>query len=99
MVGGGLALAAGVAGLGWSFSTYGAFQRQQPGGADAAHPTVSRATFDTLRWVYPTSWVIAAVSAAAVASGVVWWRFGASLFSATISGSPSGGTLTLGGSF
>jgi hypothetical protein len=72
MAGGGAVMVAGIAGLAWSFSTYAKVMRQQPGGPDAAMPTVTRSTFATLQWMYPAAWVAAALGAVAVAGGATW---------------------------
>jgi serine/threonine-protein kinase len=65
--------AAGTAGLLWSYSTHDQFRRQQPGGPNAANPTVTRQQFDTLRWMYPVSWGVTAAGLAAVGGGIVWY--------------------------
>jgi hypothetical protein len=58
----------GLAGLGWSYTIDGQFERQQSGGP----LTVTRGTFDTLRTVYPLSWAVAIIGALAVAAGSTW---------------------------
>lgn len=69
---GGVLAISGTAGLIWSLRTYDGAMRQQPGGPDAAAPTVTRSQFDTLRWLYPASWAAVGVGAAALASGAAW---------------------------
>jgi hypothetical protein len=70
LVAGGVVAIAGGVGLGWSATTYASLQGQR-----ASLPTpdvqVSRATFDQLTWVYPASWVVLGVGAAAAVTGVV----------------------------
>lgn len=94
MATGGALLVAGGVGLAWSFASYDRFQRQQPGGPDAAAPTVTRAEFDTLGWVYPASLVAAGVGAAAIAVGATWRLKGASL---ALVPTPSGAGVVVGG--
>ncbi|MBL8956123.1 MAG: carboxypeptidase regulatory-like domain-containing protein [Myxococcaceae bacterium] len=72
MAAGVAALAAGLGGLGWSYSTYAHLQAQQSGGSEQGSPTVTRDEFSTLKWVYPLSWVSVVVGAAAVAGGTAW---------------------------
>lgn len=71
LVGGGALAIVGGIGLGWSLSTYGNLQGQQ---ASLPNPDirVSRETFEQLKWIYPTSWVLVGVGAAAVLTGIVW---------------------------
>jgi hypothetical protein len=65
-------LAAGLAGLAWSYSAYGRFEQQQPGGPAFGAPTVTRGQFQTLQWMIPASWVVAALGALGLAGGSTW---------------------------
>ncbi|MBX7115777.1 MAG: hypothetical protein K1X64_15725 [Myxococcaceae bacterium] len=95
---GGVAIVAGGVGLGWSYSTYGRFERQQPGQPEAATPTVTRQQFDTLRWVYPASWAALGVGVAAVGVGTVLYWSGKPVH-ASVAPAPGGGKVNLGGTF
>lgn len=96
MAGGAVLAATGIAGLAWSFTTWDRFQQQQTPGLGA--PTVTRGEFDTLRAVYPASWAIAGVGAAAVAAGTfLYWKNGRTLF--TFVPTSGGAGLAASGSF
>lgn len=69
LAGGAVAVAGGV-GLAWSASTYDTLQGQRATMPDP-QVRVSREAFDQLRWIYPTSWVLVGVGAAAAVTGIV----------------------------
>lgn len=71
-IAGGTLVLVGAVGLGYSYATYGRMERQQPGGVDAANPTLTRGEFETLGWLYPASWAVVGVGAAALVGGTVW---------------------------
>jgi hypothetical protein len=91
--------AAGVAGLVWTYETHARFERQQPGQVNAASPTVTREQFETMRWMYPASWVAAGVGAAMAVTGVVLVAKGGSSATVAVVPTPSGGTLAVSGTF
>ncbi len=69
---GAVVFAAGAAGLIYSDVIDTAVNLQQPGEVNAAHPTITRAQFTTVRVVFPSSWAAVGVGAAAAAVGVVF---------------------------
>lgn len=91
--------AAGVAGLVWTWETHARFERQQPGQVNASSPTVTREQFETMRWMYPASWVAAGVGAAMAVTGVVLVAKGGASATIAVVPSPSGGTLAVSGTF
>lgn len=96
MAGGAVLAATGLAGLAWSFETYGRFQQQQ----DPSFPqlTVTRGDFNTLKVVYPASWAVAGVGvAAAAAGGFLYWKNGRTLF--TFVPTSQGAAFAASGSF
>lgn len=97
-VAGGAAIVAGSAGLGWSLSTYGRFERQQPGHPDEASPTVTRQQFDTLRWMYPASWAVLGLGVASVGAGTLLYLQGEPVTTRVAAG-PGGATVSFAGSF
>lgn len=60
----------GAAGLGYTYIRYDAVKRQQPGGPDANNPQVSKDEFNTMRTLYPLSWIAVGVGAAVTATGL-----------------------------
>lgn len=64
---------AGAVGLGWTYSTYGQLQAQQPGQPNYGRGTVTLGQFQTMQWLYPASWTALAVGGVAVATGGIWY--------------------------
>lgn len=95
---GAVVAATGIAGLGWSLTTYERFQKQQPGQPGFAEPTVTRSDLSTVRWVYPVSWVAAGVGVAAAAAGAVLYVKGSRTSFAVVP-TDSGGALVASGTF
>jgi hypothetical protein len=67
---GAVLVTAGLAGLSYSVIRHQAFARQQVGGPDQNHPSVTRGELTTMQTVYPTSWVLAATGTAVFAGGL-----------------------------
>jgi hypothetical protein len=82
----------GIAGIVYSFNVSAALERQQPGGPDFLHPTVTRSQYQQLSWLYPSSLIAAGVGGAAVAGGIY-------VFAYTPGGSAGGATVGIGGTF
>lgn len=70
VTGGGLCFALGVSGIVHALSVNSAVQAQQPGGPNAASPTVTRAQFQQLSWLYPASVGASVVGAALIGVGI-----------------------------
>lgn len=66
---GGALVVAGAIGLGYSQSVISQVSRQQPGGPDYLHPTVTRGEYGTVQTLYPLSWVGLGVGVAALGTG------------------------------
>jgi hypothetical protein len=62
-------IAAAAAGIVYSLRVNQLVQRQQPGGPDYNHPTVTRDQFQTLSWLYPLSWEAAGLGAISLSGG------------------------------
>jgi hypothetical protein len=88
---------AGLAGLSWSFTSWSALQAQQPGGASAGNPTVTRPQLETMSRVYPASWVATGVGLVGAAVGFLW--LGTSRSTTTVRVTPAAGGLAVSGSF
>jgi tetratricopeptide (TPR) repeat protein len=89
---GGAALAGvGIAGVVYSLNLSAAVTRQQPGGPDYGHPTVTYAQYQQLSWLYPGSIAAASVGGAAVLGGVYVFVHNA--------GSGAGASAGVGGRF
>jgi hypothetical protein len=91
-VAGAVVAAVGVAGIIYAFNVSGALERQQPGGPDFGHPTVSKSQYDQLSWLYPSALVATGVGGASLAGGVY-------VFAYSPGGSGGGGTVGVGGTF
>jgi hypothetical protein len=72
LVSGAVVFAAGAVGLVYSATISEAANLQQPGHPEFANPTVTRAQFNLIRVLYPTSWAVVTVGAVAAAIGVVF---------------------------
>jgi hypothetical protein len=82
----------GIAGIAYSFSVSAALERQQPGGPDYLHPTVTKSQYDQLSWLYPSSLIAAGVGGAGLAGGIY-------VFVYNPGGSAGGAAVGVGGSF
>jgi hypothetical protein len=63
-------LAAGIAGMVYCLSVNDAVSRQQPGGPDSGHPTVSKSQYQSLSTLYPLSLTGAVLGLGAAGTGV-----------------------------
>jgi hypothetical protein len=98
MSAGAVVAATGIAGIGWSLSSYDRLQKQQPGQPGFGAPTVTRAELATVRWVYPAAWITAGVGVAAAAAGAVLYLKGSQTSFALVP-TPSGVGVAASGSF
>jgi hypothetical protein len=60
----------GIAGIAYSWSVDAAVLRQAPGGSDYGKPTVTRAQYQQLSWIYPGAIAFAAVGVLAAGCGI-----------------------------
>ncbi len=71
IAGAGVAVAGlGIAGIAYSWSVNDAVLRQQPGGPNYANPTVTRAQYRALGWIYPGALVLTGLGLVASGCGV-----------------------------
>ncbi len=96
LIAGGVVALGGGIGLAWSATTYQGLQKQRQ---DVADPEiqVSSETLRQLTWIYPTSWVLVGVGAAAVISGsILMVRGGSTPTVAPVIHSQGGGVVLTG---
>jgi hypothetical protein len=74
LVAGSLLIAGGAVGIVYSQDIYTRVERQQPGGTDAANPTVTRATYARAQVLYPLSATAAALGVAGLVASLVFFR-------------------------
>jgi hypothetical protein len=88
----------GGVGIGYSVYLHGKWEAQQPGGSDAALPTVTRAEAERIDWLYPASWAVAAAGAVTLGVGI-WRNLASPAPEVAVVPVPGGGVLAVGGTF
>lgn len=95
---GALLLVAGGAGIGYSVYVHNQWELQQPGGSNAAQPTVTRAEAERIDWLYPTSWALTATGAVSLGLGI-WRNLATPGPAVALAPVPGGGVIAVGGAF